>query len=110
MQSARYHTRKASMTDLRYEYREWLNANDLPKMSAENLLRHGQPHGSVVIHSPANRPHVRFFPDGSTPGSNASIGLCGRGGPQHARRLVISNIGRIRRDTFPAVDPAHCPA
>jgi hypothetical protein len=28
------------MTDLRYEYREWLNANDLPKMSAENLLRH----------------------------------------------------------------------
>ena len=28
------------MSDLRYEYREWLNANDLPKMSAENLLRH----------------------------------------------------------------------
>ena len=28
------------MTDLRYEYREWLNANNLPKMSAENLLRH----------------------------------------------------------------------
>ena len=40
MQSARYQTRKASMTDLRYEYREWLNANDLPRMSAENLLRH----------------------------------------------------------------------
>jgi type IV fimbrial biogenesis protein FimT len=74
----------------------------------ENLLRHGQPHGSVAIHSPANRPDVRFFPDGSTPGSNASIGLCGRGGPQHARRLVISNIGRIRRDTFPAVNAALC--
>jgi hypothetical protein len=28
------------MTDLRYEYREWLNANNLPKMSAENLLHH----------------------------------------------------------------------
>jgi len=29
----------ASITGLRYEYREWLYANDLPKMSAENLLR-----------------------------------------------------------------------
>ncbi len=40
MHSARYNTGTVSMTDLRYEYREWLNANDLPKMSAENLLRH----------------------------------------------------------------------
>lgn len=28
----------ASITGLRYEYRKWLNANDLPKSSAENLL------------------------------------------------------------------------
>ena len=40
MQGSRYHTHEASMTDLRYEYREWLNANNLPKMSAETLLRH----------------------------------------------------------------------
>mgnify|MGYP001814447261 FL=1 len=40
MHSARYNTRTVSMTDLRYEYREWLNANNLPKMSAENLLHH----------------------------------------------------------------------
>lgn len=37
-----YHTtntsKAASMTGLRYEYREWLNANNLPKSSAENLL------------------------------------------------------------------------
>jgi hypothetical protein len=31
----------ASITGLRYEYRKWLNANDLPKSSAENLLREG---------------------------------------------------------------------
>jgi hypothetical protein len=31
--------RPASLTGLRYEYREWLYVNDLPKMSAENLLR-----------------------------------------------------------------------
>jgi len=29
----------ASLTGLRYEYREWLYANGLPKLSAENLLR-----------------------------------------------------------------------
>lgn len=32
-------SKTASLTGLRYEYREWLYANDLPKMSAENLLR-----------------------------------------------------------------------
>jgi len=32
-------SRVSSMTDLRYEYRGWLNENNLPKMSAENLLR-----------------------------------------------------------------------
>ena len=43
MNSARYITDKASLTDLRYEYRRyedraWLIENDLPKMSAESLL------------------------------------------------------------------------
>ena len=37
-----YHMRNtfkaASIAGLRYEYREWLNVNDLPKSSAENLL------------------------------------------------------------------------
>jgi hypothetical protein len=31
-------SKTASIADLRYEYRRWLNANDLPKLSAENLL------------------------------------------------------------------------
>ena len=76
----------------------------------ETILRHGQPHESVAIHVSPSRTELRFFPDGSTPGSNASISLCGRGGPEEARKLVVSNIGRIRRDVFPAVDPALCPA
>ena len=38
MNSARYITDKASLTDLRYEYRAWLIENDLSKMSAESLL------------------------------------------------------------------------
>jgi hypothetical protein len=35
----RYSAGNTTMSDLRYEYRAWLNENDLPKMSAENLLR-----------------------------------------------------------------------
>jgi hypothetical protein len=31
-------SKSASIADLRYEYRKWLNTNDLPKSSAENLL------------------------------------------------------------------------
>ena len=76
----------------------------------EPLLRHGQQHAQIEIHGPAQRTEVRFFPDGSAPGSNASMSLCGSDGPRGARKLVISNIGRIRVDTFEALDPAFCPA
>jgi type IV fimbrial biogenesis protein FimT len=82
--------------------------NDRQYQAEEPLLRRGQGITGVAVHAPASRSELRFFPDGSTPGSNGSIGFCGRGGPEHARRLVISNIGRIRRDTFPQIDPALC--
>jgi hypothetical protein len=38
MYDTRNTSKAASIAGLRYEYREWLNANDLPKSSAENLL------------------------------------------------------------------------
>ena len=82
---------------------------DLSKQDEEPLLRHGQRHDAIAIHAPPSRPQIRFFPDGTTPGSNGSISLCGRGGPEKARRLVISNVGRIRRDQYPGIDPLHCP-
>jgi len=75
----------------------------------EPLLRHGRPPEAIAIFTPASRAALRFLPDGSTPGSNASISLCGRGGPAKARKLVISNIGRIRRDRYPNVIEANCP-
>ena len=97
---------------------EWSNGwivfeddnGDRQHQDGEHLLRHGMPHEAIVIRSPESRSEIRFLPDGSTPGSNGSISLCGRDGPEGARRLVISNIGRIRRDRFPAIDPAQCPA
>ena len=38
MYPVRNMSKSASIAGLRYEYREWFNANDLPKSSAENLL------------------------------------------------------------------------
>jgi type IV fimbrial biogenesis protein FimT len=82
---------------------------DRHHQDGEPLLRHGQEHAHIEIHGPAQRTEVRFFPDGSAPGSNASMSLCGTDGPPGARKLVISNIGRIRRETFEELDPAFCP-
>jgi type IV fimbrial biogenesis protein FimT len=64
----------------------------------------------IVIRSSSGRQSLRFFPNGSAPGSNTSITFCDRRGPAAARKLVISNLGRIRREEAPDTDPADCPA
>ena len=73
------------------------------------LVRHGQQIENVQILGTSGRREIRFFPNGSAPGSNSSITFCGTGGPSEARRLVISNLGRIRRDTASDIDPLKCP-
>jgi type IV fimbrial biogenesis protein FimT len=75
----------------------------------EPLLRHTQALQNIMVHSSSGRTNLRFYPNGSAPGSNASFSLCGLGGPEHARKLVISNLGRIRRDEPENLDPMHCP-
>ncbi len=82
---------------------------DRQHQDGEDLLRHGQGLENVMIHSSAGRTNLRFYPNGSSPGSNVSFSLCGLGGPERARKLVISNLGRIRRDEAANLDPIHCP-
>lgn len=82
---------------------------DQQRQAGEPLVRHGQPFENVRILGSAGRRGVRFFPNGSAPGSNGSITFCGTGGPPEARKLVISNPGRIRRDTATNIDPVKCP-
>ena len=84
--------------------------DDRQRQDGETLLLHGQWSENLSITSSRGRTSIRFLGDGSTPGSNANVSFCGPGGPPHARKLVISNIGRIRRDTYPDIDPARCPA
>ncbi len=85
------------------------DSGDRQHQPAETLIRRGQVFEALAISGSAGRRSVRFLADGSAPGSNGTIGFCGLGGSAQARRLVISNIGRIRRDDYPAIDPANCP-
>jgi len=75
----------------------------------EDVLRHGQGVEYMAIHSSSGRTSIRFYPNGSAPGSNTSISFCGLGGPEKARKLVISNLGRVRRDDFPGISAEACP-
>jgi type IV fimbrial biogenesis protein FimT len=75
----------------------------------EALLRHTQALQNIMVHSSSGRTNLRFYPNGSAPGSNTSFSLCGLGGPENARKLVISNLGRVRRDEPENLDPIHCP-
>jgi type IV fimbrial biogenesis protein FimT len=83
---------------------------DRQRQEGEAIVRHGNAFENLDIRGSAGRSDIRFLPDGSAPGSNASITFCGRGGPGKARKLVISNLGRIRRDTISDLDPALCSA
>jgi len=77
--------------------------------TGEPIMRHGQEVENLYIQGSQGRREIRFFPNGSAPGSNGSIVFCGLGGPSEARKLVISNLGRIRRDSAADIDPAKCP-
>jgi len=63
----------------------------------------------ISVHSSSGRSSLRFYPNGSAPGSNGSITFCDRRGPGHARKLVISNTGRIRRDVATDINEDLCP-
>lgn len=82
---------------------------DQRRQSSEALLRHGYGIENVRVLGTSGRTRLRFFPDGSAPGSNGTISLCGLNGPAGARKLVVSNVGRVRRDLYPDIDPARCP-
>jgi type IV fimbrial biogenesis protein FimT len=82
---------------------------DRKYQGTESMLRAEPGLEQVVIHSNTGRTNLRFYPNGSAPGSNGSITFCDQRGPAYARKLVISNIGRIRREEAPETDGRDCP-
>lgn len=85
-----------------------LNA-DRRHQAAENVLRAEPGLEQMVIRSSSGRTNLRFYPNGSAPGSNSSITFCDARGPAKARKLVISNSGRIRREEAPEINASNCP-
>jgi type IV fimbrial biogenesis protein FimT len=75
----------------------------------ETLIRSTPAPRHLTVMSAASRPNLRFYPNGTAPGSNGSIWFCGTRGPDHAQRLVLSNVGRIRREPYDGLEWEDCP-
>lgn len=75
----------------------------------ESVVRMTSDAKRLTIMSSTNRPLFRFLPSGAAAGSNGSIWLCGTRGPDHARRLVVSNLGRVRREHYAGLEREDCP-
>jgi type IV fimbrial biogenesis protein FimT len=89
----------------------FVDANrDNRRQDTEKVLRENPGFERTIMTSSPGRRQFRFYPDGRSPGSNGSLTICGPGGPAQARKLVVSNVGRIRRDTAPELDESLCPA
>jgi type IV fimbrial biogenesis protein FimT len=78
--------------------------------SGEDLLATEPGLEHMMIRSNGGRRYVRFVANGSSPGSNSSISFCDLRGSSSARKLVISNLGRIRREAAPETRADSCPA
>ncbi len=91
----------------------WLVLNDLNGdqqfQSTEQLLAAEPGLEQIMIRSSSGRPYLKFVANGSSPGSNSSISFCDARGPLAARKLVVSNLGRVRRQPMPEIDPSLCP-
>jgi type IV fimbrial biogenesis protein FimT len=75
-----------------------LNA-DRQRQATEPLLSRGNAVEFLTIRSSRYRKNLRFYPDGSAAGSNATVSFCDRRGRAHAGTLSLSNTGRITLTT-----------
>lgn len=91
----------------------WIVFSDLNgdrrRQDTEALARHNNAIEFIDIHSSASRTHVRFYPNGSAPGSNLGIVFCDRRGARHAGKIVVSNTGRVRKVSGGIKPSANCP-
>jgi len=82
---------------------------DRHKQEGEPLLKHAGAVELLTINSSRSRNHLRFFPNGTAPGSNISILFCDSRGAEKAAAIAVSNSGRIRQQTNSSKTNANCP-
>ena len=85
-----------------------LNA-DRNKQEGEPLLKQAGAIAMLDISSSSSRTQLRFYPNGSAPGSNASILFCDSRGATEAGTISVSNSGRIRLQAKVAQPTENCP-
>jgi len=69
---------------------------DRKKQASEPLLKYSGALARLSINSSSSRTYLRFFPNGTAPGSNATIRFCDRRGAAYSGSIMVSNSGRIR--------------
>jgi len=82
---------------------------DRQKQEGEPLLKHAGAVELLSISSSRSRDHLRFFPNGTAPGSNVSILFCDKRGSEKAGAIAVSNSGRVRQQTDSTKINANCP-
>ncbi|HEY5775991.1 MAG TPA: GspH/FimT family pseudopilin [Xanthomonadales bacterium] len=82
---------------------------DRHKQPGEHLLRQAGSVELLNISSSVARSNLRFYPNGSAPGSNASILFCDSRGAASAGTITVSNSGRILARTNGAEPSEICP-
>jgi len=82
---------------------------DRQKQDSEPLHRHAGTVSLLSISSSRSRNYLRFYPNGSAPGSNVTILFCDTRGAAHAGTITVSNSGRIRMQTNGIESSENCP-
>ena len=82
---------------------------DQKKQDGEPLLKHAGAVEFLTINSSRSRSYLRFFPNGTAPGTNTSILFCDKRGAEKAGAIAVSNTGRIRLQTSGSKADANCP-
>ena len=82
---------------------------DQRRQQGEPLLKRSDAVELLQISSSRARSSVRFYPNGTAPGSNLSIHFCDKRGAEYAAKIVVSNSGRIRSEKKAVKTTAKCP-
>ena len=101
----------AESGDWQHGWMVFLDRNDDREYQPGEPLLTSEPGvGDLAIRGSRHRTRLRFFANGSAPGSNASITFCDARGAVAARQLTLSASGRIRLKTPKESDGAACEA
>lgn len=82
---------------------------DRNKQASEPLLKYSGALARLNINSSSSRTYLRFFPNGTAPGSNTTIRFCDRRGAAYSGAITISNSGRIRLQAPGSQPSENCP-